>query len=78
METETGTPAKSIFARWLREHKTLWIVIGAVLIVGTYVSKEIAQARLENKIQSVERWRVDVTPTSTRTSGGRQSSGRFC
>jgi hypothetical protein len=63
METETGKPAKSIFPQWLRKHKKLWMVVGAAVIVGTYVSKEIVQARLESKIQSVERWRVEARLT---------------
>jgi hypothetical protein len=63
METVTGTPANTIFGTWLRKHKKRWMLVGAVVLVSTYVSKEIVQARLESKIQSVERWRMEARLT---------------
>jgi len=51
---------ESPFGVWLKNHKKQLLVLGALIIVATYVSKEIFQARTEAKIQVLERFALEA------------------
>jgi len=53
----SGTPQLNQqlrFRKWVKDHERELVVFGALIILATYVSKEIVQARLEDKIRHIE------------------------
>src|ERR1700721_2436788 len=51
---------ESPFGVWLKNHKKQLLVLGALFVVATYVSKEIFQTRMEAKIQVLERFALEA------------------
>ena len=56
MAIRIGGSTGSAFARCLQRHKKWLSIVGSTIAIGTYVSKEILQSRMEGAIQSLERW----------------------
>jgi hypothetical protein len=50
----------SSFATWLRQHKKSVAILGALIVIATYMCKEIVQTGLQEKIQDVQRWRMEA------------------
>jgi hypothetical protein len=50
---------ESPFALWLKGHQKQLLVAGTIIVVGTYVSKEILQSKLDAKIQVLERFALE-------------------
>jgi hypothetical protein len=51
---------ESSFGLWLKNHKKQLLVLGALIVIATYVSKDIFQTRMEAKIQVLERFALDA------------------
>jgi hypothetical protein len=60
MGTQSEIPNRSPFVAWLGQRKKSWAILGAVIVVTTYISKEIVQSGLQEKMQSVERWAMEA------------------
>jgi hypothetical protein len=51
---DVGTAADSRFSAWVKGNNRLLSVAGALVVVLTYISKEIVQSHFEAKIQAIE------------------------
>src|ERR1700691_3428790 len=60
MASPTAEQPGFSFSAWLRQHKRWLSVVGAVIAITAYVSKEILRTRMEGTIQSLERWQEEA------------------
>ena len=60
MGTKSDAPSGLSFGAWLRQHKKSCAILGSLIVLTTYVSKEILQTGLQEKMQNVERWRIEA------------------
>jgi hypothetical protein len=60
VETQSNALNDLSFGAWLRQHKKSIAILGAIIVVATYISKEMVQTGLQEKIQDVERWQMEA------------------
>ena len=61
MGTQSNALKSLSFAAWLRQHKKSIAIMGALIVVTTIrICKEIVQTGLQERIQDVERWRMEA------------------
>jgi hypothetical protein len=60
MGTQSDAPSGLAFGAWLRQHKKSCAILGSLIVLTTYVCKDILQTGLQDKMQNVERWRMEA------------------